>query len=59
MIFVEDSYESDGEFPEDQLLQILRAQRSSYEEKLGYVKLNVDYSLFYSGFFFISENIDI
>lgn len=59
MIFVEDSYESDGEFPEDQLLQILRAQRSSYEEKLGYVKLNVDYSLFYSGVFFISENIDI
>lgn len=33
----EDSYESDGEFPEDQLLQILRAQRSSYEEKLGHI----------------------
>lgn len=32
-----DSYESDGEFPEDQLLQILRAQRSSYEEKLGHI----------------------
>lgn len=51
MIFAEDSYESDGEFPEDQLLQILRAQRSSYEEKLGYVKLNIEYSLFHPGFY--------
>ncbi|XP_062595376.1 protein IWS1 homolog isoform X2 [Saccostrea cucullata] len=33
----EESYESDGEFPEDQLLQILRAQRSQFEQQLGHI----------------------
>lgn len=37
------------------MLQILRAQRSSYEEKLGYVKLNIDYSLFYPVIFYLRK----
>ncbi|XP_061165196.1 uncharacterized protein LOC133174155 [Saccostrea echinata] len=33
----EESYESDGEFPDDRLLQILRAQRSQFEEQLEHI----------------------
>ncbi|XP_048777496.2 protein IWS1 homolog isoform X2 [Ostrea edulis] len=32
-----EGYESDGEFPDDQLLQILRSQRLHYEEQLGHI----------------------
>ncbi|XP_052062607.1 uncharacterized protein LOC127702446 [Mytilus californianus] len=33
----DDSYESDGEYPDDQLLHMLRQQRAQYEEQLRHI----------------------
>lgn len=34
LLFKDDTYDSDMEYPDDELLKILRKQRSQYEEKL-------------------------